>query len=150
MKSTEIQVRRWTPADAAPYQGIRLDALQCNPEAYGSTFEEEHAQPLTWFADRLRGSVVLGAFHGSELVGIAGLSIGKGKKEAHKGQLRGMYVLPRSRRAGIGRRLVESIIELARPQVELLPTERGSRQRTSAAAVICQFGLLGIWSRKER
>ncbi len=31
-----------------------------------------------------------------------------------------MYVRPASRRAGIGRRLVETIIELARHQIELL------------------------------
>jgi RimJ/RimL family protein N-acetyltransferase len=120
VKSAHIQVRRLAPADAASYRAIRLEALQCNPEAYGSTFEAENAQALTWFADWLGGSVVFGAFQGSELVGTAGLSIGEGKKEAHKGLLRGMYVRPSSRKAGIGRRLVETIIELARHRIELL------------------------------
>lgn len=120
MKSTHIQVRRLTPADAESYRDIRLDALQRNPEAFGSTFEVESARPLSWFANRLGGSIVFGAFDGAELVGTAGLSIGEGKKEVHKGSLWGMYVRPDSRKAGIGRRLVETIIELARQQIEVL------------------------------
>ena len=113
-------MRRLTPADAESYRDIRLDALQRNPEAFGSTFEVESARPLSWFANRLGGSIVFGAFDGAELVGTAGLSIGEGKKEVHKGSLWGMYVRPDSRKAGIGRRLVETIIELARQQIEVL------------------------------
>lgn len=119
MKSTYV-LRRLAPADAAAYRSIRLDALLRNPEAFGSTFEDENAQPLTWYADRLAGSAVFGVFHGSELIGNAGLSLGEGKKEAHKGHLRFMYVQPGSRGAGIGRRLVETIIEFARHEIELL------------------------------
>lgn len=120
MENACIQTRRLTPADAALFREIRLAALRDNPEAFGSTFEAENAQPLTWFSDRLGRSNLFGAFHGSELVGIAGLVIGEGKKEAHKGLLVGMYVRPGSRKSGVGRRLVETIIEFARERVELI------------------------------
>ena len=43
------QIRCLQPADAALYREIRLEALQKNPEAFGSTFEKENAQPLSWF-----------------------------------------------------------------------------------------------------
>jgi RimJ/RimL family protein N-acetyltransferase len=145
VESAHIQVRRLAPADAASYRDIRLHALQCNPEAYGSTYEEENAQPLTWFANRLGGSVVFGAFHGPELVGIAGLSIGEGKKEAHKGLLRGMYVRPGSRKAGIGRRLAEAIIELARHQIELLQlavvSDNEQARRLYASLGFLEYGI---------
>ncbi|MGA7634996.1 MAG: GNAT family N-acetyltransferase [Terriglobales bacterium] len=120
MKSAPIQIRRLAPPDAALYRDIRLEALQRNPEAYGSTFETENAQPLAWFSDRLAASMVFGAFHGSELVGIAGLLIGEGQEEAHKALLVGMYVRPSSRKAGDGRELIETIIEFARERVELI------------------------------
>src|SRR5260370_9310412 len=59
MSADGIETRRLTqedPTDAVLYRGIRLEALQANPEAFGSTFEVENAQPLSWFSDRLGGS----------------------------------------------------------------------------------------------
>ena len=75
---------------------------------------------MTFFSERLGGSAAFGAFHDSELVGIAGLLIRAGRKEAHKGLLVGMYVRPSARKAGVGRRLVETIVEFARHRVELI------------------------------
>jgi ribosomal protein S18 acetylase RimI-like enzyme len=106
--------------DAALYRDIRLEGLRRNPEAFGSTFEAENARPLAFFSDRIGGSTTFGAFHGSELVGIAGLLIHEGKKEAHKGLLVGMYVRPNARKVGVGRRLVETIVEFARHRIELV------------------------------
>jgi ribosomal protein S18 acetylase RimI-like enzyme len=120
VEAAEIATRRLAPADAAIYRDIRLEGLRCSPEAYGSTFEAENPQPLTWFADRIGGSVVFGAFQGAELAGVAGLLIGKGLKELHKSYLWGMYVRPGFRRNGVGRRLVETITEFARQHVELI------------------------------
>jgi ribosomal protein S18 acetylase RimI-like enzyme len=103
-----------------PVSDIRLEALKANPEAFGSTFEIEDAQPLSWFAARLDSSELLGAFHDAKLVAIAGFAIQQGQKMAHKGTIWGMYVRPAARRTGIGRRLVEAIVDLARDRVELI------------------------------
>jgi len=118
--ATQIQIRRLTPADASLFRDIRLEGLRCNPEAFGSTFEAENAQPLTFFSERLGGTASFGVFHDSELVGIAGLLIRERQKEAHKGRLVGVYVRPSARKAGLGRRLVETTVEFARQRVELI------------------------------
>src|SRR5215471_9171838 len=120
MNADGIEIRRLAQTDAVLYRGIRLEALQANPEAFGSTFEFENAQSLSWLSERLGGSTVLGAFRNAELVAIAGFAVQQGQKQAHKGILWGMYVRLAARKASVGRRLVEAICNLARRHVELI------------------------------
>ena len=52
MSADHIEIRRLAQEDAADairYRDIRLEALQANPEAFGSTFEIENAHPLSRF-----------------------------------------------------------------------------------------------------
>jgi RimJ/RimL family protein N-acetyltransferase len=121
MDVSPIQIRRLEPADAELYREIRLEALRCSPEAFGSTFEAENARPLSSFTERLvSGAKMFGAFQGSEIVGIAGLIVRQGLKEAHKGSLVSMYVRPGLRKAGVGQRLAEAVVEFAGQHVELI------------------------------
>jgi ribosomal protein S18 acetylase RimI-like enzyme len=120
MSAAYIEIRRLTEADAVLYRDIRLEALRANPEAFGSTFETENAQPLSSFSTTPGNSTVLGAFRDSKLVAIAGFAVQRGQKMAHKGVIWGMYVQPSARRGRIGRQLVEAILDLARQRVELI------------------------------
>lgn len=123
MSTAGIDTRRLAREDAADialYRDIRLEALEDSPEAFGSSFAAENAHPNSWFSDRLGSSTVLGAFSGPELLGIAGFAVQQGPKRAHKGLLWGMYVRPRARAGGVGRRLIEAILDVARQHVELI------------------------------
>ena len=114
-------MRRLLPEDAERYREIRLEGLRVSPEAFGNTFELENARPIELFADRIRDSETMGAFEGAEILGVAGLRANQGPKESHKGMLVGMYVRPQARNRGVGRRLVEAVMEVARRRgVELL------------------------------
>jgi hypothetical protein len=65
------QIQRLEAADAAMYREIRLEALQKNSEAFGSTFEQENAQPLSWFEAAIRRADIFGGFLDGRLMGIA-------------------------------------------------------------------------------
>jgi ribosomal protein S18 acetylase RimI-like enzyme len=115
-----IEIRRLRADEAALYRRIRLEALVEAPDAFASTVEDEQDSPLDRFAARLDDSIVLGAFDGAELAGVAGFFVQPKAKHRHKGMLWGMYVRPQHREKRIGRQLVAAIIDVARPRVELL------------------------------
>jgi GNAT superfamily N-acetyltransferase len=97
-----------------------LEALKANPELLRSTFELEDKLDVAWFAGRLEDAHVMGAFREGELVGTAGFSIQQGQPNAHKGKLFGMYVRSSSRNLGVGRLLLNAVLDVARGNVELI------------------------------
>ncbi|HZT20933.1 MAG TPA: GNAT family N-acetyltransferase [Dongiaceae bacterium] len=111
-------VRRLLPGEAEAYRAIRLEALATNPEAFGSTWEEQAAQPLDRFAETLAKAAIFGAFLDGDLVGMAGFFIEEGARKRHKGVLRGMYVRPAARGADLGRALLRAVLGYARAHVE--------------------------------
>jgi RimJ/RimL family protein N-acetyltransferase len=145
MVNSEVQIRRLTPEDAQVYRAVRLESLRANPEAYGSTFEVENTHPLPWFAERIGSCEVFGAFANNELVGVAGLLRNKGRKEEHKTYLWGMYVRAAWRNAGIGRRLVATLVDYARNQVELIQlavvTSNEPARRLYASLGFVEYGI---------
>jgi ribosomal protein S18 acetylase RimI-like enzyme len=140
-----IEIRRLTSADATAYRDIRLAGLRESPEAFGSTFVRESTQPLAWFCDRLNNSAVFGAFQSTALLGVAGLAIRQGEKERHKGLLWGMYVRPDARKAGVGRQLVEAVIDHARAHVEVIQlsvvSDNKPARRLYAGLGFVEYGL---------
>jgi RimJ/RimL family protein N-acetyltransferase len=115
-----VQIRRLEPTDAALYREIRLEALQKNPEAFGSTFERENAQPISWFEAAIGRAAIFGAFLDGKLAGIAGFSAQEGSKQAHKGVLWAMYVRSTARGTGVGKQLVAAVLDHARGRVEMV------------------------------
>ncbi len=134
-----ITIRRLIEADAADYRAIRLEALQRAPQAFGSTHAAEASRPVAAFAERLAGSVVLGAYAAPGIVGMAGLARSSGPKESHKGFLWGMYVCAEMRGQGIGALLVEAVIAAAAAPLEQI-TLSVVRENASARALYERFG----------
>ena len=115
-----ISLRPMLPEDAEAYRAIRLEGLERNPEAFGTSLEAEATQKLEWFAERLRHNTIFCAWRGAELLGIAGFQAQAGAKRDHKGNLWGVYVRPSGRGVGVARMLAERVIEHARAHVEQL------------------------------
>jgi RimJ/RimL family protein N-acetyltransferase len=137
-------IRLLTPADAALYRTIRLEALLAHPEAFSSTFAREREKPLAWFEERLTTSDVFGAFIDDEIVGVAGFRRQDGPQTMHKADLWGMYVRQSAGRAGLGRRLVDTVIAHAAKHVEKLQLAVASKNeaalRLYAAAGFVEYG----------
>jgi RimJ/RimL family protein N-acetyltransferase len=136
------QIRRLEISDAALFRDIRLEALQKNSEAFGSTFERESAQPLSWFEERLDAADIFGAFLDGTLAGMAGYSARENSKQAHKGLLWTMYVRAAARNAGVGKAQVAAVH--ARGRVEMVQltvvSENESARRLYRAMGFVEYG----------
>jgi ribosomal protein S18 acetylase RimI-like enzyme len=129
----KVTTRRLSPDDSDAYRRIRLEALGKAPDAYGSSYSVEAALPLAAFRERLANTVVLAAYRGAELVGMAGLMRGAGMKERHKARLWGMYVREDSRHLGIGKALVSALIEEAPQGIEQISLAVVEENRSAVA-----------------
>jgi ribosomal protein S18 acetylase RimI-like enzyme len=115
-----FEIRRLQAADVEDYRAIRLASLQTEPEAFGSVYEVEAARPVDYFIERLTSSIVLGAYAGGRIVGVAGFKQETGLKERHKGVVWGVYVESDARGLGIAAALIAGIVDCARDVVERL------------------------------
>ncbi|MDM5250051.1 GNAT family N-acetyltransferase [Lysinibacillus sp. G4S2] len=111
-----MDIRFLTAVDAEVYRNLRLEGLQNNPEAFGSSFEEEKDYPIEMFANRFesQGSYTLGAFDQGELVGVATLVQENKLKLKHKAGIFAVYVSPKKRGLGIGKKLMVEAINKAK------------------------------------
>lgn len=105
-------------SDAPMYQELRLTALRTNPEAFGSTYDQESKFSLETVIERIRlnkNKFVIGAFkEDGALSGIVTFVRETGIKTSHKGNIYGMYVSQEIRGKGIGKLLLLDLIEQAR------------------------------------
>ncbi|MEQ1756146.1 MAG: GNAT family N-acetyltransferase [Micropepsaceae bacterium] len=110
-----IRIRRLQPADAVAVRDLRLEGLRTFPSNFGSAWEEEATQPLSFFENRLKGPArTLGAEIGSTLAGMASVSPNSRVKLAHNVEITGFIVRPAFHRQGVGRALMQSAMELIR------------------------------------
>jgi ribosomal protein S18 acetylase RimI-like enzyme len=110
-----MEIRLLTGDDASEYCRLRLEALEGDPEAFSSSPEEHKALSTDEVKRRLGagggGFLVAGAFENGQLIGTAGFYREKGPKVRHKGRIWGVYVTPKQRGAGFGRKIMELALE---------------------------------------
>lgn len=116
-----MNIRLLTAADAEVYRELRLEGLQTNPEAFGSSFEEEKDISLESFASRLeeQGTFTFGAFNQGDLLGVATLVQANKVKLKHKASIFAVYVSPKKRGLGIGKQLMVEVINQAKRLVDV-------------------------------
>lgn len=112
-----MNVRRLDPSDAEAFRTLRLEGLAESPKAFGSSPDVASEHDLDLIRARLDPTLddaVFGAFEDHALVGVIGLQRPTHPKGRHRGHVFGMYVAPASRREGVGRAVLDALIEYAR------------------------------------
>ena len=111
-----MKIRRLNPLDAEAYLSTRLKALQNNPEAFGSSYEEEKDQPVEKYIRRFQSNestITIGAFVDEQLVGVVTLFRESLAKLQHRANIVAMYVSPEQRGLGFGKSLMVEAIQVA-------------------------------------
>ena len=104
---TPVEFRILTADDAGAYSAVRLEALERDPTAFGSSVEDH--RKLSESEIRLRiskdpaNNFVVGAFVDGRLAGTAGFVRETPVKMRHKGRIWGVYLTAELRGQGIGR-----------------------------------------------
>jgi len=111
-----MNIRRLSPEDAEDYFQIRLEGLYKNPEAFGSSYEEEKKQTFQKYKERFQASnsFTFGAFDESKLIGVITLLTESMMKMRHRATIVAMYVTPGMRGKGIAKKLMNEAINKAR------------------------------------
>ena len=120
-----MHLRKIAVEDATLVRTLRLLGLQESPTAFGSSYEEELERPLEFTANRIaenlaRGDFIIGAFDNEKLVGVAGFVGQRALKTKHIGFIWGMYVHPGYRGKGIGRKIIEQVIDHVRDRGDIM------------------------------
>jgi RimJ/RimL family protein N-acetyltransferase len=141
-----LKVRRLEADDVADYRELRLEGLKSHPEAFGTLWEDESAQPASWWAKRLETSAVFGGWiDESPLLGVAGFHVHGAAKRRHKGILWGTYVRPQARGTGLAVSLVQRVVAHAQTVVEEISltvvASNTAAHRLYSAAGFEQYGL---------
>ena len=115
---TKLIIRQLKREDAENFREIRLSGLKKNPEMFGSTYEVESQKPIELFIECIEKSVIWGAYHAGQIIGVIIFLQDTSLKSAHKANIYGFYVEPQFRNQGVATHLLHAVIDFAKQHVE--------------------------------
>lgn len=122
------------------YKEIRLEALKNDPIAFGSSYEEEiNYDEIVW---RSRIKDFLFAFNPEEkVVGLIAFLFNNRMKTKHRANIYSVYVRPKFRRNGIGKRLLGEALRLIKLNTDIIKVNLTVNPlQTSAISLYESFG----------
>ena len=116
----ELTIRRMATRDLRAYKALRDAMLEAHPEAFTSDALTERHRRADDYVPRLGlerpegGHLMLGAWRDDALLGAVGLERDERIKVRHIGHVVSMMVRESARGQGIGRALLEALMDAAR------------------------------------
>jgi ribosomal protein S18 acetylase RimI-like enzyme len=107
-----LQIRKLPPERWKEFKALRLEALQHDPLAFGSSYEEEIKYPDKTWKERIKDTLF--ATLNDKPVGMIVFLINPRIKLSHVAEIFGVYVKEEYRDKKIGKQLIESSINLIR------------------------------------
>jgi ribosomal protein S18 acetylase RimI-like enzyme len=112
-----MEIRILNSFDAESYWALRLEALQQNPEAFTTSYEEavKRENPVEQTARNLstEENYTFGAFENEELIGVVTLLLEKAIQLRHRANIFAMYVTPKKQGLGVGEAILTEAINKA-------------------------------------
>lgn len=115
-----MNIRKLTVEDSEAFREIRVEMCRLHPEAFAQAPEEVAKMPeeqcREWWApsDVFPEKFVLAAFKGERIVGTAAFRREEMLKERHRAFIWSVYVRSEARGKGIGKLLMQQVIDEAR------------------------------------
>ncbi|WP_240795537.1 GNAT family N-acetyltransferase [Aquibacillus halophilus] len=113
-----MEIKQLTATDSSAYWEIRLEALQKNPSAFITTYQDalNKVNPVNETAERFANgnNYTYGAYLKNNLVGVVTMLRQTHPKFKHKAEILAMYVSNEIRGLGIGTKLLDKTIEQAK------------------------------------
>lgn len=107
-----MTIRRLTPKDLSAYRAVWADGLMKVPSAFLFGAEEARAIPNKDVERMLEANLILGAFDDAKrLVGFVSARRGGPRRMQHMADIGPLYVRPEAQRQGVGRALMEAMLE---------------------------------------
>lgn len=138
-----IEIRKLPPERWKDFRGLRLEALQSDPLAFASSYEEE--KPLTTEEWKKRVDNTLFALSNDTPVGMIVFIIGDRIKTNHIANIYGVYVKKEYRGQGIGNRLVEGALRTIQQNTNVTKIHLTvTAEQTAAIALYKKHGFIVV------
>jgi GNAT superfamily N-acetyltransferase len=146
-------VRRLNPGDAEALVILRMEALETDPLAFAASPEDDRGLSIDFVRDVLdeeEGQAVFGAFDGGRLVGMVGVYREAKLKRRQIAPVWGVYVSPAARGKGLGRAMMEAVIEQARGWEGVEMVQLGAAVSPPAAMRLYELVGFRTWGVEKR
>lgn len=108
-----MEIYKLTSVDWEKYKNLRLEALLKNPEAFGSSYEEDIKRSDEDWKKKMESTTshIFVARDGEEYIGMAAAYQEQGKKISHIAYVWGVYVRESYRGQKISKKLMQAVLD---------------------------------------
>lgn len=151
-----IVIKSLKPDEWQKYREIRLEALKTNPLAFSNTYEDVIKFPDEKWRKQLKqsqkkaGTFFLFAFDGDKVIGMNGVYWNNKPVTKHIAEIFGVFVNPKYRGQGIGRRLMEDIIKEIKKNPQFTKIKLGVNIKNAPAMKLYKSCGLKVVGRLEK